>query len=177
MNINNLKPASAEIEMITQIELFKILNYNPYTGLFIWIKSTGRRVKLYEKAGWLETQGYTCIKINRMIYKAHRLAWLYMTGEFPENEIDHINLNRNDNRFFNLRKATRSQNKMNVYVRKDSLSGIKGIMFEKETQLWRARIQVRNKRLNLGRYKNINDAKKAYEEAAKKYFNEFARVD
>ena len=76
--------------MITQSELKNILHYNQDTGVFTWIKNS-------IVAGTVEKKGYIAIKINRKSYKAHRLAWLYIYGNFPKEQIDHLNGIKNDN--------------------------------------------------------------------------------
>ena len=162
--------------MIDQLELFEILNYNPETGIFTWI-SARPKIRIGNIAGGLCDKGYIKIKIDGKKYFAHRLAWLYMTGELPENDIDHINLIRNDNRFCNLRKATRSQNQGNQRKYINNKSGIKGVCWDKGANKWLAQIQVKKQKIKLGRYLNIEDAIEAYACAAKKYFIEFARTE
>ena len=164
--------------MINQLKLFEILNYNPETGLFIWLKSIPQiRIKIGDVAGTILNDGYIQIKTNGKKYFAHRLAWLYMTGELPENDIDHINLIKNDNRFCNLRKATKTQNFGNKRKLSNNKSGIKGISWAKKANKWLAQIQINNKRIHLGYFNNIDNAAKAYENAAFKYFGEFARTE
>ena len=93
--------------------------YNPITGSFIW---TGLRkgTKLNKKAGTINRNGYRIITIYGRKYQSGRLAWLYMKGEWPENEIDHCNRNRTDDRWKNLRLATTQQNLRNRIVNKKS---------------------------------------------------------
>jgi len=99
--------------MITQDKLKEILDYNQHTGLFTW-----KKIKKYSNrsvgdiAGSLSL-GYVVIGIDKKIYKAHRLAWLYVYGEFPKEQLDHINGNKEDNRICNLREANQSQNNFN----------------------------------------------------------------
>src|SRR6266446_8705973 len=108
--------------------LKKNIKYDPVTGHFTWIKKRkGRNHAIGSKAGYTDAYGYLTIGINYKIYKAHRLAWLYMTGKWPKNFIDHINRDPSDNRWENLREATRSQNQINSKVPSSSKLGIKGI--------------------------------------------------
>lgn len=94
--------------MLSQEYLKSILHYDPETGILSW-KVDRRRVKIGQIAGYL-CLGYVAIGIDGKLYKGHRLAWLYMTGEWPKDEIDHINRTKHDNRWVNLREATKEQN-------------------------------------------------------------------
>src|ERR1700719_1662744 len=101
------------LEAIDDDRLRELLSYDPETGVFRWLVRKRQNVKAGDVAGSFDGCGYCKISIDRRAYKAHRLAWLYMTGEWPPAEIDHINMNRADNRFANLRLATRHQNMAN----------------------------------------------------------------
>lgn len=159
--------------MITQLELFEKLNYNPYTGLFVWLIRPRLRSKIGDIAGQLTNHGYILIGINGNRYLAHRLAWLYMTGELLENDIDHKDLNRTNNKWNNLREANDSQNKGNALKHKDNTSGKKGVCWDKSRNKWIVRVG----KIYLGRFDKIEDAAIIYESAAIKYFGEFARSD
>jgi len=160
--------------MITQLELLKLLHYNPCTGVFAWIVAKQGN-KIYDIAGTLNKEGYIAIIVNRKLYRAHRLAWLYMIGEWPGDQIDHVNGIRNDNRWINLREATISQNGANSNIRTDNTSGIKGVSWNREKEKWRVRINIDKKEMFLGYFDNIEDAKIAYKSAAIKHFGEYAR--
>src|SRR5216683_4946120 len=138
---------------ITQIYLISILHYNPETGIFTWI-SPRPKVKLYSIAGGIDDCGYIKIRIDGKKYLAHRLAHLYMTGIWPENEIDHEDLNRANNKWNNIRKATRSQNFGNQRKYSNNTSGIKGVCWDKQQNKWIAQIQINNKQIKLGRFLN-----------------------
>lgn len=125
---------------ITQEELMKRLHYNPNTGEFRWRYSVAKRIKPGDLAGRYNTQNYLDIAINQVRYKAHRLAWLYMTGDWPKNEIDHINCDPSDNRWCNLRLCDRYGNTRNVGLRKDNTSGFKGVSWNKKTQQWQSHV-------------------------------------
>lgn len=105
--------------MITHEKLKEMLTYNPDTGEFI--RQSGK------VAGSTHIEGYHNIMIEGKKYLSHRLAWFYMTGTWPVSCIDHVNRVRNDNRWVNLREASRSQNQMNAKVRADNKLGVKNI--------------------------------------------------
>lgn len=149
---------------ITQLELKSRLHYNPKTGVFTRISSSSAGPKIGDIAGWLQ-DGYRKIMVNGKTYFAHRLAWLYVYGEFPENQIDHINHIRNDNRISNLRDASGSDNQRNQRVAKNNTSGTIGVIFNNLINRWVARIGTPQKRIFLGRFKKKEDAIKARKEA------------
>lgn len=98
--------------MLTQEYLKSILDYNPETGVFTWLVNRGS-IRIGHLAGCFDSKGYLIIKIDQRNYKGHRLVWLYMNGKWPENDIDHIDRNSGNNKWSNLREATRSQNNVN----------------------------------------------------------------
>lgn len=160
--------------MITQAELKNRLHYEPETGVFTWI-ARAQKVTVGTQAGTNTNDGYISICVGRKMYRSHRLAWLYMTGELPLLEIDHINGVKDDNKWCNLRMATRAENAWNTKVRKHSQIGVKGV--EKAGKNFQARINANGKRYGLGVYKTIEEAAAVYQEAAKRLHGEFARMD
>lgn len=144
----------------------ELLYYNPDTGIFSWAKSR-RGCKQGSPAGNLKWNGYWVICLHGRKYPAHCLAWLYMTGEYPTEDIDHINRCRADNRWLNLREATRSENMQNSTKQKNNTSGYKGVSFCKVLQMWRAYINVDKQRYSLGHYHTPEDAAIAYKQAKK----------
>lgn len=99
---------------MTQEELHQLLDYNPETGKFFWKVNMRGKVKIGTKAGCVcKIHGYELINIKNKQYRAHRLAWLYVHGKWPNPEIDHINRVKTDNRIANLREADRSMNNLN----------------------------------------------------------------
>src|SRR5579864_3559439 len=98
---------------LTLTRLYEVLDYRPETGLFIWKINTGKRRMAGKQAGCKMVRGYHTLSIDRIQYTAHRVAWFYMTGDWPPDDIDHINGVRTDNRFCNLRLATKRDNSFN----------------------------------------------------------------
>ena len=157
-------------------ELKSVLDYNSKTGEFTWLCSPGtNRVKFGDIAGCVNKKtGYYQIRVFRKQCYAHRLAWFWMTGKWPEDQIDHINLNKLDNSWNNLREANNTQNQANRVIRKDNTSGYKGVTFCKQTKKWMPRIQINNKTKHLGRFTTKEEAHLVYIKAADKYFGGFA---
>lgn len=113
---------------ITQARLKELLRYDPETGIFTWRISRGSK-KEGSIAGFLLTK-YLSVELDKYSYRLHRLAFLYILGRFPLDEVDHINSDRLDNRWENLRECSRSENCSNRTKSKRNQSGIKGIIFE-----------------------------------------------
>jgi len=155
---------------LTASRLRKIVSYDPETGLFI--RLSGRHAG---PTGMLRADGYVNVGIDGKMYRAHRLAWLYMTGSWPSGVIDHVDLSRDNNRWSNLREANMTQNRANTRARSDNACGLKGVSWDADASRWRAQIQMRGKKISLGRYSTPEDAHAAYGEAAEKYFKAFAR--
>jgi len=124
---------------LTQSYLKSILNYDPDTGAFNWL-STGKGKRLNLLCGKSDRFGYQIIGIQRKYYKAHRLAFLYMTGDFPLYQVDHIDGDRANNSWGNLRDVTQSENQRNTIVRRKSSSGIPNVTWNKNAGKWRVAI-------------------------------------
>jgi HNH endonuclease/AP2 domain len=166
---------------ITQEELRRLLHYDPETGWFTWRvarNSYAGRAKPGARAGTIGQNQYKApwrqITLRRVRYKEHRLAWLYVTGEWPPQEIDHINRDATDNRLANLRLASRAQNQANTHRAKKTLSGLKGA-YRGKAGRWFSHISVNRRLIKLGRFDTAEEAHAAYCEAAKLYYGEFAR--
>lgn len=123
----------------------------------------------------MSSYGYIEIGLLGRLYRAHRLAFVYMTGEEPFHNVDHINGNRADNRWKNLRVCNQSQNMGNVGLRKNNTSGHPGVVFDKERGKWRAQIRIGGKKTNLGRFDDFEDAVEAHNLAHAANFGEFSR--
>lgn len=156
------------------------LDYNPETGIFRWkfrddIPQYVNAQYEGKVAGQEHSEGYRVICIKYQRYFSHRLAWLLMTGEWPKDEIDHIDCNRKNNKWNNLREATCSQNFMNRKILENTVSGFKGVNWHKQNKKWLVRMKVNKKSIYVGCYDDIEDAKKSMIEARKKHHGEFAR--
>jgi hypothetical protein len=125
------------------------------------------------KAGCVGSHGYVVVKAYRIPYLAHRIAWLIMTGEWPEQEVDHINGNKADNRWDNLRLATHGQNVANSGARR---GGLKGAYWHKRSSRWQSQIWDHGRIRHLGYFDNERDAHLAYVNAAQTVFGEFANA-
>lgn len=161
---------------LTRLELMETLDYNPETGIFVWKKRNCQRRKTGDIAGSIRKDGRVTITIKYSAYLAHRLAWLFTYGEWPEFEIDHINLNPNDNRISNLRKASHAENKWNTTVRKNNKLGIKGVSLDKKKNKYQAVFTRNRERIWLGYFNTPEEAAKVYKDAVIRYNGEFARV-
>lgn len=157
-------------DSISLERLQEVLDYDAATDVFR--RKTG--IRAGEIAGW-DCRGYTRIEIDGERARAHRLAWLWVNGEYPRGPIDHINGDRSDNRISNLREATLSQNAANQRTRSDNASGLKGVSWREEEKLYVACIRMHGKSNHLGYFKTAEAAHRAYCEAAKQTFGEFAR--
>lgn len=143
---------------LTQERLKSLLSYDPDTGIFRWINSPTNCVKAGQVAGTPNLNGYVRIIIDKKKYYAHRLAWLYVEGKWPKDQIDHINGNRSDNRIANLREVNQKQNSENVLSRTNNTSGERGVVWLKEKKKWRVQIRHNYKSLYFGNYKNFDEA-------------------
>lgn len=155
--------------MLTQEELKRILHYDPGTGAFTWLITPSTRKYKGDKAG-TPHEGYNRIYYKRHPYYAHRLAFLYMTGKLPIADVDHINGDRGDDSWINLREATRSLNASNrKSAYKNSESGLLGVSpLHGGSKPWRATILVEGKKLHLGCFDSKEEAHAYYLEAKRR---------
>ncbi len=161
--------------------LHEVLRYDPESGEFTWKVMLSSRGLVGTRAGtknsWGRTGGYFKIKIDKQDYWAHRLAWFYMTGWWPAVQIDHVNGIPGDDRFCNLREATRAENQRNCRRPSHNTSGHKGVSWRKAAKKWYAYIKVNRRMIALGFFDNIDEAVAARALAAVKYHGEFARAE
>jgi hypothetical protein len=163
--------------MIDVVDLKQKLHYDPATGIFTWLINTsnGKR-KVGDVAGHLKKEGYIQIKIDKQMYYGQVLAWLYMTGEHREGQVDHRNRITSDNRWKNLRLATPQQNQFNVGLRTDNTSGFKGVCYNKRNRRWLAYLSLNRKRVYLGYHDSAELAHQAYKQHAEKFHGEYICV-
>ena len=152
----------------------KLLHYDIETGTFTYKVSVRYGLEKGSIAGTIQSNGYVTIRISGKDYKAHRVAWLIVTGEWPDQCIDHINRKRSDNRFCNLREATRAQNVLNAKVRKDSRTGLKGIYFDEASKKYKVVIRKDGKQHYVGRFKTPEEAVSAHKIAAYELHGDFS---
>lgn len=154
----------------------QLLSYDPATGVFTWRERRGGSAIAGSIAGGLDTKRYLAISVNGKRYRAHRLAWLYMTGEWPAEQIDHRDGDRANNQWTNLRAATNSQNAHNCGKRAHNSSGVKGVHWHTQSGCWRAEIRHGGAKRHLGSFSDINAAQAAYALAAADLHGDFARA-
>jgi hypothetical protein len=159
---------------IDPVYLRENLEYNQETGKFFW-KKRRSGCRPGQEAGHFEANGYRVICLDRSFYKAHRLAWLYVTGSWPSEQLDHINGIRADNRFVNLRQASHTQNAKNR-KHQTNQTGFAGVeRINAKSPRFRARIGNNGKHRDLGCFDSAEAAHAAYQAATLEYFGEFAR--
>lgn len=153
--------------IITQSRLMSLCLYDPATGIFTW-RIARPKCKPGAVVGVREPRGYVVAKLDYRLYYLHRLAWLYMTGEWPVDDVDHIDRDKSNNRWGNLRAATAKQNAENSGLRKSNRSGVTGV--SKWNGYWVARIKSNYKSKTIGYFKDFDSAVKARKEAEKTVF-------
>ena len=158
-------------EDLTQSYLKSLLHYEPVTGVFTWLVSRAK-ARVGAVAGTPNENGYIRISIDRRMYRAHRLAWLYVTGEWPQDQIDHRDMNKANNAFDNLREANNSQN--NANRQGWNKVGIKGVT--QRGNRFTAQITINGKRSYLGMFKTSIEAHAAYLASANDAHGKYARA-
>ena len=159
-----------EPSILTAEYLRSILHYDQETGIFTWKVRTSTRVKVGDAAGCPGGDGYLQIRIQSRLYQAHRLAWLYMNGEWPTDQIDHINRNRSDNRIANLREVTNKQNMQNAGKSSNNTSGHTGVRWYRWASKWLAHIKHNYKQIHLGYFDDLEEAIAARKAGELKYW-------
>ena len=167
------------IATLTAERFRKLYKYEPLTGKFICNHVGPRRIFGQEAVPVVQVNGYAVLRVDNKPYYIHRLAVLYMCGEFPAvgTAVDHINRDRTDNRWENLRIVTAQQNCMNAGIRSDNTSGVRGVQWWSTRKVWRARITVNGKEIILGQYATKDEAIAARRSAEHKYHGEYATKD
>jgi HNH endonuclease/AP2 domain len=157
---------------MAQDDLAERVAYDPATGVFRW-KASKYRSRIGTVAGRRHLSGHISIEVNGKTYYAHRIAWLFMTGQWPKDEIDHIDGDPSNNRFDNLREATHAQNLAN---RRNRRPGLKGASFDKKLGKWQSYIHPQGRKQSLGYFNTAEEAHAAYVAKAKEVFGDFARA-
>jgi hypothetical protein len=161
---------SRYLNALTAERVRELFHYDPLTGYFSWKIDRASNAKAGDRAGCIR-DGYVRISINGTSYSAHRLIWLWMTGEWPRQEIDHVNRIRHDNRFCNLREASPSENSFNSPTR-DKVSPLPRGVSKKRNGKFRAQIGTN---ILIGTYDNPEEAAEAYALAASALYGDFYR--
>ena len=142
---------------LTQGLVQHLFNYDLETGVLKWRNPPGIKVKKGAHAG-TKAGKYYRIKIYGKNYRVHRIIWLYVYGYFPENEIDHIDRNGQNNKINNLREVSRQCNMRNSKLASNSTSAVKGVSFAKNCFMWKAHITVNKQKYSLGFYSDYIEA-------------------
>lgn len=157
---------------ITADRVRELLDYNRETGVFVW--RAGARAG--RAAGTRHHSGYRFIKVDQVVHLAHRLAWLYVTGEIASSDLDHKNRDKADNRFDNLRLCDDSTNQANTSISKRNTSGHKGVCWNAKAGKWQAGIKRGGRSHHLGLFSEVSAASAAYRAASQMHFGQFARA-
>lgn len=152
----------------------KMFRYDPETGDIWWIESGKGKIKK-KPAGTVVSNGYKAVMIDGDRYYCHRIAWVLTHGLWPEDQLDHINGVKTDNRLVNLRPATNLQNGRNFKVKANNTSGTTGIVWCNQTKKWRALIKNNGKTIHLGRFVDKVDAINARKSAESSYWDGWGR--
>lgn len=160
---------------ITLERLKEVLSYDCQTGIFIWRVQLGWKGRVGQPAGTRHCGGYVSITIDRTAYLAHRLAWFYVTGRWPTDQIDHLDCDRSNNSFCNLREATNSQNNQNRR-KLGGRSKFKGVSWHIANRRWESRIKRDGRQIRLGLFRTEEEAHAAYCKAAEEMFGDYARA-
>lgn len=169
--------------------LKQCLSYNKVTGKLTWKSRPDwhfkdERVAMLRNAKYAgkeagilnKTSGYVYVSLDNITYKAHRLIYVLVYGREPEDEVDHVNGVKTDNRLVNLRLATKSENQRNARIRKDNTTLFKNVSFHKRQQKYNARCTIGGKRVHIGSFDTPEMAYEAYRDYARAHYGEFAKL-
>ena len=156
--------------------LRSLLAYDPKSGVFTWKVRPSSNVEAGSKAGSKVGNGYILIRVEKCQVYAHRLAWFYVYGVWPDQQIDHVNGVRDNNSIGNLRLASQSQNTCNGVLRSTNTSGYRGVSWSKDKRKWVARIVKDKKQHVLGYFASKEEAYYAYLKAARELHGEFSQT-
>ena len=159
------KANEAKQNLLTQNDLDTYFRYDEENGKVFWKAKRGRSTRIGKEAGTIDNKGYRSIYFNKIPYLAHRLIWRIHYGEWPKNEIDHINRIPADNRIANLRVVTSLMNCQNRTISKNNTSGYPGVYWNKKNDNWYVSISIHNKQKCVGYFKTKDDAIEARKNA------------
>lgn len=160
--------------MLSPSEIQERLSYSSETGCFTW-KQPGKKVVVGARAGTVKPHGYEVIGLGYDQHYSHRLAWLFMTGAWPIGQVDHINGDRADNRFANLRLASHAENQRNRGLQRNNQSGTAGVHWAARESRWIAKIKLNGKTAQIGIFTSRNAAIAARKAAEQAMFGKFTR--
>ena len=156
----------------TQQNLKLLCHYDPITGVFKRIRKitwVGNIINSESIPNKVTCFGYYQLNIFGRPYAVHRLIFLYVTGRFPERDVDHINGDRTDNRWVNLREVTRRENMMNVGIRSNNTTGVTGVSKRKDTGKYIAYVDIEGQRIRLGNFDTLDAATEARAKASEQH--------
>jgi hypothetical protein len=159
--------------MLTHEYVKRLFDYDPATGLLRWKVSRPKLARIGSLAGDTRSKGYSVVRIDGSPYMIH-IIWLWMTCELPNQTIDHADKNPRNNRWANLRQATRSQQQMNRGVQANNRSGHTGVHWEKRRQKWLAKIYIGRRFIHLGSFNSLTEAVKCRAHYARIYHGTFS---
>ncbi len=156
--------------VISHSRLLEVLAYDPGTGEFRRKISTAHRVTPGDVAGCVTRSGYVVIRIDNELFQAHRLAWFYVYGMWPTDDLDHINRQKSDNRLANLREVDARENAANTELFRNNTSGFRGVTYHKDRSKWVAQIKKNSRTKYIGIFSTKEAAYSAYLDEAKRHF-------
>lgn len=157
---------------VTQELVRSLFRYNPKNGELIRLTDVGG-AKVGDVGGCLDNTGYILTSVNGKVYQNHRLVFIYFYGCIQD-QVDHINGIRSDNRIENLRAATHRENIRNSGMQKNNTSGVKGVCWSKKNKRWIAKITTDGERVHLGSFTDLDEAAKVVKEKREELHGEFA---
>ncbi len=160
--------------MLTQARVKELFDYNSDTGALIWRVSLSSKPTVGNEAGSWRPDGYRKVRIDTKPYYIHRIIWLWMTGSWPKDGIDHKDLDPSNNKWANLREANATQNTTNRPYQSNNKHGLKGVTLHRQSGLWRARARAYGKVVS-SYHKTKEEAASAAEQARSLLHGDFAR--
>lgn len=152
--------------------LKELFDYDEITGIVVWKKSRSPRIKIGSPVKYTNKFGYIQVRLEGKLWMLHRLIWLMQTGTFPKGEIDHIDGNRSNNAWSNLRDVSKFKNMQNRRrADKDSKTGVLGVTFDKQRNKYRAQLTMNGKKVLNKIFNTVEEASNAYKQAKENYYH------